>query len=290
MSSSNFSASPSHPECTKIQFSASYHRSSGQRGSFRYKFTPQKFGTTLNILTNPNAPNCPNLSNFLEGDLRGNEHTVNPVRKLVQGIQSSRFCQHNLSGFDISSCLNAVWLMKNFRFLGTQKATNLARAARIFHMWFPEMMSPPNHLIFTTSSAKQTCEMSSPPNRDLQMWNCRSFKRGNFGQLCFWILGLNPESPRMYETLENPKDQLLSWSAGFQLSIGQWYNQRSYNFTTHTNLMLSHFHSRSARKIRKGSGWGVPWRSSSIHCLTSPFRHTKLQGDIQHSLVGVSHN
>lgn len=287
MSSPNLSASPSHPECTKIQFSASYHRSSGQSGSFLYKFTTQKFGTTLNILTNPNAPNCPNLSNFFEGDPRGNEHTVDPVRELVQGIQSSRFCQHNLSGFDISSCLTYEKLYIDSS--APKKGANLAPAAMIFHMWFPDMMSPPNHLIFTTSSATQTCEMSSPPNRDLQMWNRRSFKRGNFGQL--WFLNPWSQSWITQDVWNSGKSkgsttQLVSRNSAINWAMVQSKELQLYN----TNLMLSHFHSRSARKIRKGSGWGVPWRSSSIHCLTSPFRHTKLQGDIQHSLVGVSNN
>ena len=174
----------------------------------------------------------------------------------------------------------AVWLLKNIISIPRHpKRDQLGSCCYDFPHVVSRHDVPTESLIFTTSSAKQTCWMSSPPNRDLQMWNCGSFKRGNFGQLCLGILGLNPESPRMYETLENLKDQLLNWSAGFQLLIAQWYNQRSYNFTAHKIWCFLTSIPGLLGKIRKGSGWGVPWRSSSNHCLTSPFRHTKLQGD-----------
>lgn len=56
--------------------------------------------------------------------------------------------------------------MKNFRFLGTQKATNLAPAAMIFHMWFPEMMSPPNLALPTETFKCETVDLSKEVTSD----------------------------------------------------------------------------------------------------------------------------
>ncbi len=50
--------------------------------------------------------------------------------------------------------------MKNIRFLGTQKGTNLASAAMIFHIWVSRIDVATESSIFTTSSANVT--MTSP--------------------------------------------------------------------------------------------------------------------------------